>query len=171
MYALTYLFLYFAIRKQNKGNHLLSKEDEVHTKESVKFTHYFISMLMWPILGTINFMLPTFTSFKSGEVHEVALLDGALGLGMALMGVILSKFLSNNWLHLFFIVSISITVLWYLAEDTIVIKSLLMLLSAFTFGGARIIFRKIIVTAYSSLSTQRNHFALITLSMYRKLPI
>ncbi|WP_436937470.1 hypothetical protein [Staphylococcus xylosus] len=150
MYSLIYLLLHFAIRKQNKVNHLLSKEDEVHTKESVKFTHYFISMLMWPILGTINFMLPTFTTFKNGEVHEVALLDCALGLGMALIGMILSKFLSNNWLHLFFIVSISITVLWYLAEDTLVIKLLLMLLFGFTFGGARIIFRKIIVTAYSS---------------------
>ncbi|MEB7811344.1 hypothetical protein [Staphylococcus xylosus] len=95
-------------------------------------------------------MLPTFTTFKSGEVHEVALLDCALGLGMALMGVILSKFLSNNWLHLFFIVSISITILWYLAEDALVIKLLLMLLFGFTFGGARIVFRKIIVTAYSS---------------------
>ncbi|RIN28314.1 hypothetical protein BU068_13145, partial [Staphylococcus succinus] len=138
------------MRKQNKGNKLLSKGDEVHNKESVKFTHYFISMLMWPILGTINFMLPTFTSFKSGEVHEVALLDCALGLGMALIGMILSKFLSNNWLHLLFIVSISITVLWYLAEDAFVVKLLLMLLFGFTFGGARIIFRKTIVTAYSS---------------------
>lgn len=105
---------------------------------------------MWPILGTFNFMLPTFTSFKSGEVHEVALLDCALGLGMALIGIILSKYLSHNWLHLFFIVSISITVLWYWAADTLVLKLLLMLLLGFTFGGARIIFRKIVVTAYSS---------------------
>ncbi|WP_436945775.1 hypothetical protein [Staphylococcus xylosus] len=96
MYALTYLLLYFAIRKQNKGNHLLSNGNEFHNKETVKFTHYFISILMWPILGTINFMLPIFTTFKNGEVHEVALLDCALGLGMALIGMILSKFLSHN---------------------------------------------------------------------------
>ena len=111
LYALIYLLLYFSIRKQNKENQLSSKDDEVHTKESVKFTHYFISMLMWPILGTINFMLPIFTAFKSGEVHEVALLDCALGLGMALIGIILSKLRSNNWLSLFFIISISITAL------------------------------------------------------------
>src|SRR5699024_4707677 len=70
LYYLSYLLLYFSIRKQNEDNQLTSKDNEVHTKESVKFTHYFISMLMWPILGTINFMLPTFTAFKSGEVHE-----------------------------------------------------------------------------------------------------
>lgn len=150
LYALIYLLLYFAIRKQNKNNQLPSNDDEVHTKESVKFTHYFISMLMWPILGTINFMLPTFTAFKSGEVHEVALLDCALGLGMALIGIILSKLQSNNWLSLFFIISMAITVMWYLTEGTLVMKLLLMLLFGFTFGSARIIFRKIIVTAYAS---------------------
>lgn len=99
-------------------------------------------MLMLPILGTINFMLPIFTTFKSGEVNEVALLDCALSLGMALIAIILSKFLSHNWLHIFFIVGISITALWYLAENALVIKLLLMLLFGFTFGGARIIFRK-----------------------------
>lgn len=150
LYALIYLLLYIVTRKQNEDNQLSSKDDEVHTKESVKFTHYFISMLMWPILGTINFMLPTFTAFKSGEVHEVALFDCALGLGMALIGIILSKLRSNNWLSLFFIISIAITVMWYLTEGTLVMKLLLMLLFGFTFGSARISFRKIIVTTYYS---------------------
>ena len=54
---------------------------------------------------------------------------------MALIAIILSKFLSHNWLHIFFIVSISITVLWYWAEDALVIKLLLMLLFGFTFGA------------------------------------
>ncbi|WP_241957746.1 hypothetical protein [Staphylococcus equorum] len=61
-----------------------------HTsKEPVKIVHYLIGMLMWPILGTINFMLPTFTVYKNREIHEVALLDSALGVGMALIGIYL----------------------------------------------------------------------------------
>lgn len=51
---------------------------------------------MWPILGTINFMLPTLTTYKGGEVHEVALLDSVLGIGMAVIGVLFSKFISNK---------------------------------------------------------------------------
>src|SRR5699024_1773595 len=63
---------------------------------------------------------------------------------------ILSKLRSNNWLNVFFILSIAITVMWYLTEGTLVMKLLLMLLFGFTFGSARIIFRKFIVTAYAS---------------------
>ncbi|MDW4521672.1 hypothetical protein QI033_09950 [Staphylococcus saprophyticus] len=65
---------------------------------------------MWPILGTINFMLPTLTTYKGGEVHEVALLDSVLGIGMAVIGVLFSKFISNKWMHLLFILSIVITI-------------------------------------------------------------
>ncbi|WP_456043448.1 hypothetical protein [Staphylococcus shinii] len=37
-----------------------------------------------------------------------------------------------------------------MAEEALLIKLLLVLLFGFAFGGARIIFRKIIITAYSS---------------------
>ncbi len=53
-------------------------------------------------------------------------------------------------MNIFLIISISISVLWYYYEDTIIIKLLLMLCFGLSFGGARIIFRKIIVTEYAS---------------------
>lgn len=109
-----------------------------------------MSMLMWPILGTINFMLPTLTTYKGGEVHEVALLDSVLGIGMAIIGVLFSKFISSKWMHLLFILSIVITISWYVLEDILLFKLVLMLLFGLTFGGARIIFRKMIVTTYAS---------------------
>lgn len=87
---------------------------------------------------------------KNREIHEVALLDSALGVGMALIGILLSKYMSYKWMNIFLIISISISVLWYYYEDTIIIKLLLMLCFGISFGGARIIFRKIIVTEYAS---------------------
>ncbi|WP_436950448.1 hypothetical protein [Staphylococcus xylosus] len=63
MYALTYLLLYFAIRKQHKDNQLLSKDEEVHTKESVKFTHYFISIAYVANIRDYQFHVTYFYNF------------------------------------------------------------------------------------------------------------
>ncbi|MDW3829183.1 hypothetical protein QI050_10980 [Staphylococcus saprophyticus] len=140
--CLAYLILCLAIRSKNKMMHLTSINESSPPKSSVKLIHYFMSMLMWPILGTINFMLPTLTTYKGGEVHEVALLDSVLGIGMAVIGVLFSKFISNKWMHLLFILSIVITISWYVLEDILLFKLVLMLLFGLTFGGARIIFQK-----------------------------
>lgn len=148
--CLAYLILCLAIRSRNKMMHLTSINESSPPKSSVKLIHYFMSMLMWPILGTINFMLPTLTTYKGGEVHEVALLDSVLGIGMAIIGVLFSKFILSKWMHLLFILSIVITISWYVLEDILLFKLVLMLLFGLTFGGARIIFRKMIVTAYAS---------------------
>ena len=141
--CLAYLILCLAIRSRNKMMHLTSINESSPPKSSVKLIHYFMSML-------INFMLPTLTTYKGGEVHEVALLDSVLGIGMAVIGVLFSKFISNKWMHLLFILSIVITISWYVLEDILLFKLVLMLLFGLTFGGARIIFRKMIVTTYAS---------------------
>ncbi|WP_436855420.1 MFS transporter [Staphylococcus caeli] len=155
IYGLSYLLLYFAIKRSRQVTTNLSEEDATQTNEHIKILHYCISMLMWPILGTINFMLPTFTTFKNGKIYEVALLDSALGVGMAVIGVILSKWLSSRWLSVFLILTIGITLLWYLYEDNLYIKLFLMLVFGLAFGGARIMFRKMIVTTYTSQTVKR----------------
>ncbi len=146
IYGIVYFLLHLGIKKVKLITHDITCETAHTSKETVKIVHYLIGMLMWPILGTINFMLPTFTAYKNREIHEVALLDSALGVGMALICILLSKYMSYKWMNIFLIISISISVLWYYYEDTIIIKLLLMLCFGLSFGGARIIFRKIIVT-------------------------
>lgn len=150
IYGIVYFLLHLGIKKVKLITHDVTCETAHTSKEPVKIVHYLIGMLMWPILGTINFMLPTFTAYKNREIHEVALLDSALGVGMAFIGILLSKYMSYKWMNIFLIISISISVLWYYYEDTIIIKLLLMLCFGLSFGGARIIFRKIIVTEYAS---------------------
>ncbi len=159
IYGIVYILLYLRINKVNFVRHDDTYENAITSKESVKSIHYLIGMLMWPILGTTNFMLPTFIAYKNGKIHEVAILDSALGVGMALIGILLSKYLSYKWINIFLLTSVSIPLLWYYFEGTLIIKLLLMLLFGLSFGGARIIFRKIIVTVYAS-HTVKNVYSL-----------
>lgn len=170
IYGLVYLFLYFSINSNKHTKCVDQLTNGLSNKEKIKLTHLVMSMLMWPILGTINFTLPTFTTFNNGQVYEVALLDSALGIGMACIGIILSKYLFNSWINLFFYISIMITIVWYFLNDNLIIKFLLMLLFGISFGGARIVFRKLIVTKYSSNTVKRvysigNAYSLLILSI------
>lgn len=63
-----------------------------------------------------------------------------------------------------------ITIVWYFLNDNLIIKFLLMLLFGISFGGARIVFRKLIVTKYSSNTVKRvysigNAYSLLILSI------
>jgi MFS family permease len=154
IYGAIYFLLCLAINNTKSIESHINNSDNTPSKNSVKIIHYLISMLMWPILGSINFMLPIFTAYRNGAIHHVALLDGALGIGMAGIGILLSKYLNYKWIDVFIIISIVNTVLWYFA-DSLTIKLLLMLLFGFSFGGARILFRKIVVTEYSSHTVKK----------------
>lgn len=154
IYGVIYLLLCLAINNTKCIESHINNTDNTSSKNSVKIIHYLISMLMWPVLGSINFMLPIFTAYRNGAIHHVALLDSALGIGMAGIGILLSKYFNYKWIDVFIIISIVNTVLWYFA-DSLTIKLLLMLLFGFSFGGARILFRKIIVTAYSSTDIKK----------------
>nr|WP_263314090.1 hypothetical protein [Mammaliicoccus sp. Marseille-Q6498] len=147
-YSIIYLLLFFGTKSLKTLNNNLESSN---TKtESIKISHYIMSMLMWPILGTINFMLPIYTSYKKGEMYEVALLDSMLGIGMALIGILLSKYLSQKWAIAFLLISIILPITWYTFEHNLIIRLILMLLFGVAFGGSRIIFRKIVVMQYSS---------------------
>ncbi|MCD8879403.1 hypothetical protein K2V73_08455 [Staphylococcus kloosii] len=154
IYGVIYLLLCLAINNTKCIESHINNTDNTKSKNSVKIIHYLISMLMWSILGSINFMLPIFTAYRNGAIHHVALLDSALGIGMAGIGILLSKYLNYKWIDVFIIISIVNTVLWYFA-DSLTIKLLLMLLFGFSFGGTRILFRKIIVTAYPSTDIKK----------------
>ncbi|EHM66191.1 hypothetical protein JWK42_07900 [Staphylococcus epidermidis] len=153
IYSLLYLLLFFCTKGLKSLQVELEKTDiEV---EPIKLSHYFISMLMWPILGTINFMLPIYTTYQKGGMYEVAFLDSALGIGMALVGVILSKYLSQTYNRVFMYISFILPFVWFIFEDSFFIRLILMLLFGISFGGARIIFRKIVVMRYSSASIKK----------------
>jgi MFS family permease len=154
IYGTIYFVLYLAIKTTKSTESNITNECSSSTIKRVKVIHYLISMLMWPILGSINFMLPIFTAYKDGQIHHVAILDSALGIGMALIGILLSKYFNYLWINVFFVISIAITLLWYFT-DNLIIKFLFMLLFGVTFGGARILFRKIVVTEYSSHTVKK----------------
>ncbi|MCS4486946.1 hypothetical protein [Staphylococcus americanisciuri] len=153
LYSMMYLLIFFMTKAVK--NTKVSEETQAAKSESVKVIHYVISMLMWPILGTINFMLPIYTSYQHRKIYEVAFLDSMLGIGMALIGILLSRFLSHKWSLVFLIASIIIPVAWYVFDDFLIMRLLLMLLFGIAFGGARILFRKIIVVAYASHTVKK----------------
>ena len=153
VYSIIYLLLFGV----TKSLHIMdSNTESLNNKaESIKLSHYIMSMLMWPVLGTINFMLPIYTSYKNGGIYEVALLDSVLGIGMALIGILLSKYLSNKWSFSFLIISLLLPFVWGIFENNLIIRLVLMLLFGFVFGGSRIMFRKIIVMNYSSSGVKK----------------
>ncbi|UXR77801.1 MULTISPECIES: hypothetical protein [unclassified Staphylococcus] len=148
LYSMMYLLIFF-MTKVGK-NTKMNKMEYTEKSGSVKIIHYVISMLMWPILGTVNFMLPIYTSYQHRKIYEVALLDSMLGIGMAMIGILLSKFLTNKWSIIFLLTSIVIPIVWYIFEGILIVRLLLMLLFGITFGGTRIMFRKMVVVEYAS---------------------
>ncbi|QLK85668.1 hypothetical protein [Staphylococcus sp. 17KM0847] len=153
VYSLLYLLLFFC----TNGLKPLQKEfAKANMKiESIKLSHYFISMLMWPILGTINFMLPIYVTYQKGGIYEVAFLDSVLGIGMALVGIVLSKYLSLRTNSILMYLSFMLPILWFLFEGSFFVRLIVMFLCGISFGGARIIFRKLVVMSYSSGATKR----------------
>lgn len=153
IYSMMYLLIFFMTKAVK--NSKVNEETQAVKSESVKMIHYVISMLMWPILGTINFMLPIYTSYQHRKIYEVAFLDSMLGIGMAVIGILLSKFLAQKWSLVFLVTSVMIPVIWYMLEDFVIVRLILMLLFGIAFGGARILFRKIIVVEYASHTVKK----------------
>ncbi|MFF4156161.1 MFS transporter [Streptomyces sp. NPDC001678] len=53
-------------------------------------------MLIWPILGTFNFMLPLQALEHGGSMFTVGILDMLLGIGMAVAGAFLHRLTKNQ---------------------------------------------------------------------------
>jgi hypothetical protein len=114
----------------------------------------FIPMvLIWPILGAFNFMLPVYVASHDWALFELGVLDAVFGMGMALIGVliILGNTGRNLLVFLSGLIALAVisTVVWFLVPDTLVLKSLSLLILGMAFGGARVHIRAAIAYRYS----------------------
>ncbi|MGN8125376.1 MFS transporter [Pseudomonas sp. 22082] len=114
----------------------------------------FIPMvLIWPILGAFNFMLPVYVSSHGWALFELGVLDAVFGMGMALIGVliILGNTGRNLLVFLSGLIALAITaaLVWFLVPDTLVLKALSLLILGMAFGGARVHIRAAIAYRYS----------------------
>ncbi|POB11763.1 hypothetical protein [Sulfobacillus sp. hq2] len=108
--------------------------------------------LIWPTLGSFNFMLPVQVRLHQGSMLDVALLDAALSIGMALSGFVFSLWSrAISFLAIAFIgVSIVLSfLLWYITAQ-IDERLFGLLLLGFGFGGLRILARAILAHRYGT---------------------
>lgn len=61
---------------------------EVAAPARLPMTLFVPMVLIWPILGAFNFMLPVYVSNRGWTLFELGVLDAMFGLGMALIGVL-----------------------------------------------------------------------------------
>ncbi|WP_087499471.1 MFS transporter [Pseudomonas sp. SID14000] len=114
----------------------------------------FIPMvLVWPILGAFNFMLPVYVSNHGWSLFELGVLDAVFGLGMALIGVlvIIANTGRNLSVYLSALIALAVfsTSMWFLLPDTLTIKAISLLILGMAFGGARLHIRVAIACRYS----------------------
>lgn len=114
----------------------------------------FIPMvLIWPILGAFNFMLPVYVSSNGWALFELGVLDAVFGMGMALIGVLIILRNTGRNLLVFLSGLIALTVaaalVWFLVPDTLALKALSLLILGMAFGGARVHIRAAIAYRYS----------------------
>ncbi|MFJ7792629.1 MFS transporter [Pseudomonas sp. NPDC096950] len=114
----------------------------------------FIPMvLIWPILGAFNFMLPVYVASHGWALFELGVLDAVFGMGMALIGVLI--ILANTGRNLLVFLSglialaVAAALVWFLVPDTLVLKALSLLILGMAFGGARVHIRAAIAYRYS----------------------
>lgn len=110
-------------------------------------------VLIWPILGTFNFMLPVYVSSHGWALFELGVLDAVFGMGMALIGVlvIIANTGRNLLAYLSALIALAVisTSMWLLMPDTLILKALSLLILGMAFGGARVHIRVAIACRYS----------------------
>ena len=110
-------------------------------------------VLIWPILGAFNFMLPVYVSSHGWALFELGVLDAVFGMGMALVGVLIILSNTGRNLSVFLSGLIGLAVIsaavWFMVPDTLVLKALSLLILGMAFGGARVHIRAAIAYRYS----------------------
>jgi len=113
---------------------------------------FFSLVLIWPILGSINFMLPVYVTINNGNMLNVGILDACISIGMALIGIVFST-LKVNDLRIRMILSFTSILAglttWSLGGYSIITNSIGILLLGFGFGGLRIMIRYVLARNYS----------------------
>ncbi|MFS0752840.1 MULTISPECIES: MFS transporter [Oceanobacillus] len=130
----------------------VTKED-TRAPKKLNLYLFFSLALIWPILGSINFMLPVYVTINSGEMINVGILDASISIGMALIGIVFSSLKVATLRVRVFMTFIPITVgfvVWFSSGYSIIFNSIAILLLGFGFGGLRIIIRYLLARNYST---------------------
>lgn len=123
------------------------------TGERLPLALFVPMVLVWPILGAFNFMLPVYVSNQGWTLFELGVLDAVFGLGMALIGVLV--IIANTgrnllaYLSVLTALAVASTSIWLLMPDTLLVKALSLLVLGMAFGGARVHIRVAIAHRYS----------------------
>jgi MFS family permease len=123
------------------------------TPAKLPLTLFIPMVLIWPILGAFNFMLPVYVANHGWALFELGVMDAVFGMGMALIGllIILGNTGRNLLIFLSGLISLAVAsaLVWLLVPDTLVLKALSLLILGMAFGGARVHIRAAIAYRYS----------------------
>ncbi|MCM2459124.1 MFS transporter [Pseudomonas sp. CG7] len=136
------------------GRSVVAQEtSETVAPAKLPLTLFVPMVLIWPILGAFNFMLPVYVSSHGWALFELGVLDAVFGLGMALVGVLIILSNTGRNLSVFLSGLIGLAVIsaavWFMVPDTLVRKALSLLILGMAFGGARVHIRAAIAYRYS----------------------
>lgn len=99
-------------------------------------------LLVWPTLGAFNFMLPVNVTEQGWTLLELGILDASFGLGMALIGVLVTVGVSGSRLFAFLsgllAFSAAAASAWLLLPQDLLFRCACLGLLGVAFGGARI---------------------------------
>jgi MFS family permease len=132
---------------------VVRETDRVVAPAKLPLTLFIPMVLIWPILGAFNFMLPVYVSNHGWALFELGVLDAVFGMGMALIGVlvIIANTGRNLMAYLSGLIALAVisTSMWLLMPDTLLLKALSLLILGMAFGGARVHIRVAIACRYS----------------------
>ncbi|KAE9639606.1 hypothetical protein [Pseudomonas sp. PB106] len=132
---------------------VVKETDRVVAPAKLPLTLFIPMVLIWPILGAFNFMLPVYVSNHGWALFELGVLDAVFGMGMALIGVlvIIANTGRNLMAYLSGLIALAVisTSMWLLMPDTLLLKALSLLILGMAFGGARVHIRVAIACRYS----------------------
>ncbi|WP_223517732.1 MFS transporter [Pseudomonas sp. GL-B-19] len=132
---------------------LAQEAGEAAAPARLPLTLFVPMVLIWPILGAFNFMLPVYVSSHGWALFELGVLDAVFGMGMALIGVlvIIANTGRNLLAYLSALIALAVisTSMWLLMPDTLILKALSLLILGMAFGGARVHIRVAIACRYS----------------------
>ncbi|API91464.1 MULTISPECIES: MFS transporter [Virgibacillus] len=133
----------------NNGNKVTNIEGDT---KKINLYLFFSLVLVWPTLGSINFMLPVYVTINNGNMLNVGILDACISIGMALIGIVFST-LKVNDLRIRTVLSFTSILAgfttWWFSGYSIVGNAIGILLLGFGFGGLRIMIRYVLARNYT----------------------
>jgi MFS family permease len=151
--SVLYMLLTLITLKQK--DQIIANVVDTKTKINHFNVYLFISLLLiWPVLGSFNFMLPVQVTIQHGKMLDVGILDACMGVGMALIGILFSlrKKNTENSKIIFSFISILLGgVIWGTSGYVIINLGVSVTFLGIGFGGLRILLRSIMATDYTSV--------------------